>query len=93
MTQPSVSDAKLYKYRSFWKLVTFLITNISCLLTGLLSGCERKNNIFGVNSATNGPKILPRSESSRVGTVSSLVFRALLPMPNFLREGQCIFYI
>ncbi|KEH44337.1 inactive poly [ADP-ribose] polymerase RCD1 isoform X2 [Medicago truncatula] len=32
---------------------------------GLLLGCERKNNIFGVNSASYGPKILPRSESSR----------------------------
>lgn len=36
--------------------------------TGLLLGCEWKNNIFGVNSASHGPKILPRSESSRVGT-------------------------
>ncbi|KAI5436688.1 inactive poly [ADP-ribose] polymerase RCD1 [Lathyrus oleraceus] len=47
---------------------------VSSNAEGLLSGNERKNNIFGINSASQGPKILSRSESSTVdnGMATSL---------------------
>jgi hypothetical protein len=74
MTWSSVSAAKLYECPSFWKHVSFLITDFLCIFTGLLLGSENKKNTLGVNSASQGPKILSRSESSTVdsGTATSL---------------------
>ncbi|GAU23332.1 hypothetical protein TSUD_237860, partial [Trifolium subterraneum] len=63
-------------------VVSFKVSSNS---EGLLPGSENKKNILGVNSASQGPKILSRSESSTVdsGTATSLPKAPTSPWMSF----------